>query len=198
MPIPSRARALQITLILMLWVAVRFPTTTAAQEPLDLEFSGGGSFARNGGANWLGWNVGVVTYLKSDLNVEVEVSRSSTSQFQPYGFSYQLRQHTYTILAGPRLTGWKVRNMQTYIHLIFGAAISHYEYTYSSDPTTPLTPPFDDTTMALSVGGGIDRRLKGPLIWRVAAIDYFGFGFEGRWASGLRLSTGLVLRFSRK
>ena len=157
MSILSRERGLRVTCILMLLAAIRFPATAMAQEPPDLEFSGGYSYTRNAGANWLGWNVGAVTYLASDLHVEVEVSKSRMRQNKPYGFAYQLRQHTYTILAGPRLTGLKVKNMQAYFHLIFGAAVSHYEYTLSSDPATPLTRPFDETTMALSAGGGIER-----------------------------------------
>ncbi len=168
-----------------------------AQEPQKNEVFGGFTYSRIAGSDWLGWRMSYARFQSSGFGFAVDFSRIHTSVNEPYGFSYNLKEHAYILMGGVRLAAVERKKFIPFGHLLVGGARTHYEYR-SSDPGSGfLIDSFSELGFALSAGGGLDLKLKGPVDWRLFGIDYIGFNSEGSWVRGFRLTSGLVFRFGK-
>jgi hypothetical protein len=93
-------------------------------------------------------------------------------------------QYLYSFLAGPQLSLRKPK-YTFFVHPMLGGA-----YAQGLSAT--------NTSFALVLGGGLDWNLHRRLAIRLPQVDYFSTHFYGATQNDLRLSAGLVFRFSNK
>jgi hypothetical protein len=89
--------------------------------------------------------------------------------------------HLYQAVFGPRFSA-SLGRFRPFAEFEFG--IAHI--------TTSA--PFSDSSFATVVGGGLDYRIIRPIAWRFEG-DYVSTHLLGTDQNGVRLSTGIVIRF---
>jgi hypothetical protein len=89
--------------------------------------------------------------------------------------------HVYQALFGPRFSA-SLGKFRPFAEFEFGVA----------HVTTGA--PFSDSSFATAVGGGLDYRIVRPVAWRFQG-DYVSTHLFGQYQNGVRLSTGIVIRF---
>jgi hypothetical protein len=92
--------------------------------------------------------------------------------------------HSYVF--GPRLS-FSIGRFTPFAEALFGAA-----HISESSQTAGLSQ--SDTSLATSIGGGIDYKLFAPVAWRFQG-DLLQTRFFSNTQNNLKLSTGIVLRF---
>jgi opacity protein-like surface antigen len=186
----------------LLAIVLFHPFSASAQDFPKYEVFGGFHYTRLGGNNWIGANASVAKNLSPILGIvaDVGVFNSSYSQ-ESNGDAFEQKMHSYSIMAGPQVTSRISGKLTPFIHLLLGAVHEKYELNESlagqaySDSSS-------DTEFAISFGGGVDYKLRGPLAVR-GQFDYMGFrvpggsGGQAFWNKGVRLSCGLSLRLGR-
>jgi hypothetical protein len=88
----------------------------------------------------------------------------------------------YTYTFGPVITARHAGQFQPYVHALAGGA--HRSFAGSSS-----------STFAAFLGGGVDANLSNGMAWRLVQLDYEYTHFGGVGNSGVRASTGIVLRW---
>lgn len=89
--------------------------------------------------------------------------------------------HVYQALFGPRFSA-SLGKFRPFAEFEFGVA-----HVTTGAPTS-------DSSFATAVGGGLDYRIIRPIAWRFQG-DYVSTHLFGAYQNGVRLSTGIVIRF---
>ncbi|MGA1986502.1 MAG: hypothetical protein ABSG72_09530 [Candidatus Sulfotelmatobacter sp.] len=142
-----------------------------------------------------GWTAAGTVYVYKSLGLSAQISGNyksiSPSFVSVHRFAYQF---------GPVYT-FRFRHVSTFTHVLFGGVRQT-----GVPPGSSFNASLDYTKFMWSVGGGLDLGLSKRLSIRAIQIDYEGqqvpvngFGTSTSsptaYSSGLRYSTGLVLRF---
>jgi len=187
--------------MIVLWA---FTSVTAfAQDYPQYEFSGGFSYERAEGGNGMGWNASGVKNLNHYLGIAVtgiglDWSKSQTSS----GISAKDNFRHFAVLAGPQVKSRDENSKwEPHLHLLLGVDHSTESFDVAGSSST------DSNLFALTLGGGLDVRLKNksPLALRLVQVDYMGlrstastaYGNMTAWRKGLVLSFGLVLNLGK-
>ncbi len=187
--------------VLTALIALMAPTLAAfAQEQPKYEFFGGFSFVRQGGGNGIGWNVAGSKTLNHYLGIAVDASVASPSPSESYnGYRYDFDNRQYIFLAGPQVTSRDPSSrVSPFLHLLFGGAHYSTDYRITQSGVLAGSGSYDGNAFAMTLGGGIDYRIKGAFGVRLFQINYMGVRSSGVWTKGWRFSFGPVFQLGKQ
>jgi len=130
--------------------------------------------------------------------VDVSGLNSSPSE-ESGGYVYNADVRQYMFLAGPQV---KSRDSSSrvapYLHLLMGVAHSSTDFDLTQNGALLESGSVKGNAFAITLGGGFDYKIKGPVALRIIQINYMGVRSSGFWAKGWRFSHGLVLNLGKK
>jgi hypothetical protein len=185
-------KAVKISLAVIVLLAV-FSLTAYAQDYPKYEFFAGFAYERAQGSNGMGWNASLVKNFNHYLGIAVAGTSSDMTINQSYnGFKFKERDRQFSVLAGPQVKSRESDSKwEPFLHLLMGGGHTSASYSgaaYGSDGWN---------SFAITFGGGLDARLKGPVAVRVVQLEYMGLRSSGTWQKGLGISAGLVLNLGK-
>jgi hypothetical protein len=117
---------------------------------------------------------------------------------QLYGSPYGGHERQTTALFGPRIIFPGTPRITPYLHLLTGFARGTSGYYVCPDLSTACPGgPIIRNVFAVSVGGGMDVKLRGRIWWRTFEVDWLHANLGLERHDHMRLATGIVIRFGR-
>jgi hypothetical protein len=171
------------------------------QDIYKYEIFGGFSFADLANSR-IGWNFIAVRNITRNLGIAVDISRTNYREEQAviYSMDLNVSNRRNIFLAGLQLSERESGKWTHYAQFMLGTDRSYYsgdlywERSYVSHFQSGRVNSF-----AMSMGGGIDCQIKGPLAFRIIHANIIllrpaGFGV---WDVRGKVSSGLVFRHSK-
>jgi len=158
----------------MLGTVLLMGSSPLSAQAAKAELFGGGSFARNSGTNFGGWNASVTGNLLSWLGAVADFTGHYNS---PVGIT--------TMTFGPRLAAPTDSGLAPFTQATFGVARLSVSGAHANG-------------FGAYVGGGMDWIMRDYLAIRLMQLDAQFIHVNGISNNGTRLSFGVVLRLGRR
>ncbi len=187
----------------LMFAIVMFSTPKAFSQ---VEFFGGYSYLRvnnnapNMGSNANGWEASMSVHLIGSLGAEADFSNhyGISPTVAPDGSRHFVPK--FSALYGPRFNILSLPRVEPYVHVLFGGVNGVAEV-----PTSPSVCPsnvcgptrLEENDFAMAFGGGVNVKATRHIWIHLIQADYLRINFSGNPQNDTRISTGLVLRFSR-
>jgi hypothetical protein len=182
----SGAAALPVTLLFALTIPAH------AQYP-TYEVFGGYSLARQrDGANLNGWHGQAALNLSRSFGLVADVSQHYMGDEDGVdGIAGLSDTRVLAYGLGPRATNRLVDPATLFVHALFGQSrlIGQADIGGGSTERRIFRP------FTLTLGGGVDYRLRDLVALRIVEIDYRLLRIESAWSNGVRISTGVTFGF---
>jgi hypothetical protein len=181
-------------------VVMGFTSSVFAQSVPRLEISGGYQLTRIEAETIpAGWYVDVAGNVSRFLALVGEVSglhdavdESVSSGSVTFTATGKVRMHTF--LGGVRFNARPGPGVTPYLQVLFGSARLSSTITGTVSGSAPTILSESQTEPILQIGGGVDLALGRRAAVRVG-VDHRRILVDGDSSTGVRISTGLVLRF---
>jgi hypothetical protein len=168
----------------LLALVLFFSVAAAAQQTPRVELFGGYSYLsadlNDTNFNLNGFHISAAENLNRWVGGVLDFSTH-------YGTRAGLNVNTQSIMYGPRLSYRKSKVVTPSAHALFGAVRGSAGFDGISKP---------DTHFGMALGGEIDVRINDRVAFRVFQADYLRTRFVGLRQDNIRVSTGIVFRFS--
>lgn len=134
-------------------------------------------------------NVGIVGEASGLYNRESSTNALGTSKSK-------LTFHSF--LAGPRITERRYKWISPFVHGLFGFTRVNAELSQSIEGSPTATSENDVSGFTMALGGGLDITNDPRFFIRLIQADYYLIRADRVKHEGVRISTGLLLRFGRR
>jgi opacity protein-like surface antigen len=159
----------------------------AQDETPKAEVFGGYSYA---GGNFHGWNASVAGNVNKWFGVVADFTGHYGSEMDEDGFNE--KEHVHSYLFGPRFSARKKR-VTPFVHALVGASTLRTELMGFGQSFF-----FEDTGLAVVLGGGLDIKVSDHVAIRAVQLDYLRTNFFNETRNRGRLAFGIVFRFGKK
>jgi len=139
------------------------------QEFPKHEFFGGFSYAGMEERDWFGWKISGVRNFNRYFGIAIDISGlDSTKTEEIFWLKHKSDNRRYYFLAGPKFTRRDHGRWMLYFHFLMGASMTSSSYDVLTwDDQVLGSGSRKVNAFALTLGVGIDYRLKGPLAIRL-------------------------------
>jgi hypothetical protein len=174
------------------------PWPVMAQSP-KAELFGGYSFLRIEKTDNHGWNASLAGIVNPNLAIVADFSgHYNRENFTTFLGNTETKSSLHSFLVGPRVSEAATPWLTPFAHLLLGYARVNSEVSVSGNPATTFTELHGVNGFGLVLGGGMDVVGNKPLGFRLIQVDYDLVRIEGFKHAGVRVSTGLLVRFGHK
>jgi hypothetical protein len=148
------------------------------------------------GYNTSGWEGSLTGNFNRFFGLEADLGDHYNA---PTGFPYS---SGFSFLFGPHFAYRGDRVVNPFVHALAGGTRGTQQPIYAPtaacpSPGCPVTAPRNQTAFTAGFGGGVDVK-AGRFLWiRLVQVDYLHESFSADPQNDVRLSFGVVLRFSR-
>ena len=148
----------------------------------------GASYSRQNSANLEGWHTALNANWNWWAGLDIDLSGH---YFSENSFSLATTNNqVYSLRGGPQFTFIRNRCCTAFVHGLIGGT-----WILSNTHSGFETSSSRESGFSAAVGPGVDININDNLAWRVVQVDYSFFRILGEPSNGVRISTGLVLKF---
>ena len=184
--------------LLVLVPLMFFPVSSSAQIIPHFAVFGGYSYVHsrlagtNNGFSLNGWDTSFEVKPLPFIGLVGDLSKQ-------YGSPSSIGTSQTNFLVGPQLSVPGIRNTVPFVHAMIGVVHGSAQDQIVCPPVAgticPAIP--TGTSFATAVGGGVDFKLKGPIWFRAAQIDWVHSSLNPDRRNQVRFATGIVFRFGK-
>ena len=166
------------------------------QEYPKYEFSGGFSYVGIEERNWVGWKISGVRNFNHYFGIAVDIAGLDSSKTEDVLWvQYKTDNRRYLFLAGPQFTSRSGGNWIHYLRLLMGASMTSIQSKFvTRDGELFSSGSKNMNAFAMTLGGGINYRLRGPFAIRLFQADFLNTYGDLGWERGAMISFGLIIQ----